>query len=347
MTRTTKRPAFGIVGQPVESTVAAGGTVFDPAAYGFVPREQLRTDRPDAALDPLMDASRRGDWPAVSAGLAGLASDPDWHSRGVSAVAAATTQDDGWLNAWLDATPQDPHAWCVHAQAMVSLAWMLRTGKPARDVLREQWVGFHRVLGQVPAACERAIALGPTLTAPWLAMMASAQGLSWDNDRFRGIWAEAVTRAPHSLAVHRAALSYWLPRWQGSTELVAAFVADTMTRATPGHLLTSVRLEYLYLERVPGKDPQRSAYLRGTELAEALDAALADLAAARPDHPYRAHHRHWLAYLLTKAGRYQAAVDEFRAIDGNVDARPWNLFADPAGAYTATRAEAVLGGQAG
>jgi hypothetical protein len=62
-----KRPAFGIVGQPVEATVASGGTrqVFDPAAYGFVPREQLRTDRPDVTMDGLIDASRRGDWPAT------------------------------------------------------------------------------------------------------------------------------------------------------------------------------------------------------------------------------------------------------------------------------------------
>jgi hypothetical protein len=347
--RGTKRPAFGIVGQPVESASASGGTrqAFDPVAYGFIPREQLRTDRPDASMDSLIEASRRGDWPAIAAALAGLAADPDRHWRGVAAVADAASNDDGWLNAWLDTTPQDPHAWCVHAQAMVRLAWELRTGKPAREVKREQWIGFHRVLGQVPAACERAAALGPELAAPWIALMPAAQGLSWDNDRFREIWAEAVTRGPRSIPVHRAGLAYWLPRWQGSAELVAAFVADTLSRATPGSLLTLIRLEYLFLERVPGRDPQRSAYLHGTELGEALDTALADLAAGPADHPFGAHHRHWLAYFLTKAGRYREAVRHFRAVDGCLGARPWELHADPAGTYAATRAEAVLGEQAG
>jgi hypothetical protein len=90
------------------------------------------------------------------------------------------------------------------------------------------------------------------------------------------------------------------------------------------------------------------AYLRGAELRESLDTALADLAAAAPaDHPFAAHHRHWLAYFLTKAGRYREAVEQFRAVDGCLGARPRELYADPAGTYSATRAEAVLGGQAG
>jgi hypothetical protein len=147
------------------------------------------------------------------------------------------------------------------------------------------------------------------------------------------------------VAAHQRALYYWLPRWQGSAELAAAFVAGTLARARPGSLLTGVRLEYLFLERIPGTDPDRSAYHRGRELAEALDAAVADLAAAPPDHPYGIHHRHWLAYFLTRAGRYAEAVEAFRAIDGYAGARPWELFADPAGTFSAVRAEAVLGWQ--
>jgi hypothetical protein len=175
--------------------------------------------------------------------------------------------------------------------------------------------------------------------------MSCAQGLGFDHNRFRAIWADAIKRAPSSVAAHKRGLQYWLPRWQGSDELAAAFVAETLARATPGRLLTGVRLGYLYLERTPAGATERAEYLRRPEMADAIDEARADLAAAPADHPYRMEHRHWLAYLLTKAGRYAEAVQEFRAVDGYAGAWPWQLHTDPAATFAATRAEALLGWQ--
>jgi hypothetical protein len=327
------KPAFGIVGPPPTAAPPDAAV-----AHGFVPRDRIRTDRvgDDAALDGVAEAARHGDWRPAAAVLPPVDADPDRYHRAVTGLADLAVGDDAWLNAWLDATPDDPGAWCVHAQAMVRVAWELRTSAPARDVLPEQWAGFRRVLGQVPAACERATALAPDLAAPWIVLMSCAQGQSWEHERFRGLWGEIGKRAPHSVGAHRRALQYWLPRWQGSDELAAAYVAETLARATPGRLLTGVRLEYLLMERSGG-------FHRGPEAAEAIDAALADLAAAPADHPYRTPHRHWLAYFLTKAGRYAEAVEEFRAVDGYAGVWPWQLFADPAGTFVETRAEAVRG----
>ena len=342
-----KAPAFGIVGTPTETAVAPGGQrqAVDPATHGFVPREQLRTDRAgaDPVLDAAVEAALRGDWRTVTATLEPERPDPDRYFRLVADLADLAVEDESWLYAWLDDAPEDANAWCVHAHALVRLAWRLRTAAPAPDVLPEQWKGFLRVLNQAPEAAERAAKLDPGLAAPWISLMSCAQGLDWDHDRFRGIWAEVVSRGPHSVAVHQRALQYWLPRWHGSDELTAGFVADTVDRAAPGSLLTGIRLEYLFMERVPTSDPQRSAFLRGTELGQALDAALADLAAAPAGHPYQARHRHWLAYFLTKAGRYPEAIEQFRAVDGFAGAWPWELFTDAAGTFAATRAEAILG----
>lgn len=347
MNRRGSRPAFGIVGTPVESTIAPNGErqTVDVAAYGMVPREQLRTDRsgPDAVADALADAARRGDWRTVAAALSPFQADPDRHHSMCASVAEVAVRDDAWLFTWLDAAPDDASAWCVHAGAMVQLAWRLRTGAAAKDVLPGQWTGFSRVLRQAPAACERAVALAPHLATPWISLMSCAQGLGFDHRRFQAIWAEVIGRAPSSVAAHNRGLQYWLPRWQGSDELAAGFVAETLARAAPGRLLTGVRLAYLYLERTPPGAVERAAYLRGPEVAGAIDEARADLAAAPADHPYQAEHRHWLAYLLTKAGRYTEAVAEFRAIDGYAGAWPWQLHADPAAAFAVTRAEALLG----
>jgi hypothetical protein len=269
----------------------------------------------------------------VATAVAAAAPDPDRHFLVLSGVAELAVEQDGWLNAWLDAEPRDAHAWSTHAEALHRLAWRLRGRAPAGEVLPEQLAGFRRVLPQAAAAAERAAALAPDLAAPWIVLAACAPDLSFDHDRFRGIWTEIVARAPLSVPAHHRALAYWQGTAElGTAELAEAFVAETAQRATPGRLLTGVRLEYLF-----GKE--------GGDLAWALDAALADLAAAPPDHPYRAHLRHWLAYHLTRAGRYPAAVEQFRAIDGYAGAQPWERYPDAAGAFAGTRAEALAGGQ--
>jgi hypothetical protein len=370
MSRRSRQPGFGIVSAPATRAPAprAAGAVPVPAtghgdapvtlpapqqddeatAYGFVPRTRIRADRSDhdPAFEVMTQAARAGDWRTVAATLPMPGSDPDRHYRAVSGMAELAAQDDSWLNAWLDAAPGDPNAWCVHADAMVLLAWELRSSAWAEDLLPEQVAGFLRVLRQVPAACARATSLAPGLATPWITLMACAQGLGWENGRFHEVWAGVVGRAPQSVAAHRRALQYWLPRWHGSAELAAGFVAEMTRHAVPGSLLSGVRLEHLFLERVPSQGEQRSAYFRGAELAGALDAALADLRAAPLDHPYRAHHRHWLAYFLGKAGRYAEAVEEFRAVDGYAGAWPWSLFADPAGTFANARAHVIRGWQA-
>jgi hypothetical protein len=337
-----KQRGFGIVGAPV---VPGTVPVVDATAYGFLAPQQLRTDRsgPDPVLDAAVEAIGRGDLPGVSAALRSVEGAPDAYLRTLSGLADLAVIGDGWLNAWLDSAPDDPHPWTVHAQAMVNLAWRLRTGAPAGDVLREQWAGFHRVLGQAPAACEWAAALAPELAAPWVVLVSCAQGIGWDHERLRGIWKEIQARAPYSVVAHSRALAYWLPRWRGSAELAAGFVAETLAAAAPGRLLTSVRLLYLFQERVP--EANAEAFYRSPELAGALDAAIADLAASAPEHPFRANHRHWLAYFLTKAGRFAEAVAEFRTIDGYAGAGPWDRFADPVATLASTRADALLGWQ--
>ena len=347
--RKPSRPAFGIVGTPAESTVVPSGErhTVDVTKYGLVPRELLRTDRPgpDAVVDATVAAARRGDWREVAAALAPFQADPDRYHSVCAAVADVAVQDDTWLWTWLDAAPGDAAAWCVHAMTMVGLAWQIRTAAAAEDVLPGQWAGFKRVLRQAPTACERATALAPHLATPWTTLLDCAQGLGYDHRRFRAIWAQVIRRAPSSVAAHKRGLQYWLPQWQGSAEQAAEFVTESLARATRGQLLTGLLLRYLYLERTPAGATERAAYLRGLEIAEAIDEARADLAAAPADHPYRAEHRHLLAYVLTKAGRYAEAVQEFQAVDGYAGAWPWQLHTDPAASFAATRAEALLGWQ--
>ncbi|WP_030856164.1 hypothetical protein [Streptomyces sp. NRRL S-37] len=61
-----------------------------------------------------------------------------------------------------------------------------------------------------------------------------------------------------------------------------------------------------------------------------VDAAPADVAAAPSDHPGAASVRHLPAYFLTRQGRHEAALLQFRLVDGYVDALPWRYWEDPA-----------------
>ena len=344
------RPAFGVVdgatGVPAPAAKpATPAETVDVTAYGLTPRAQLRTDagNPDPAAEAAKAAAQRGDWRAVSAAMQPLQMDPNRYQQVCVAAAGVAENDEAWLFAWLDAAPSDADAWNVHAASLVTLAWKLRTSAAAKDVLPGQWIGFKRVLEQAPAACERAAELAPHLATPWISLMSCAQGLSYDHARFREIYAEGYRRAPSSLSVHRRGLQYWLPRWRGSDELAAQFVEKSLARAVPGQLLTQLRLEYLYFERLPKGTSERAAFFKGPEAAAALQESLADLAAARQDNPYLGAQQHWLAYFLTKAGRYPEAAAMFQAVDGYAGAWPWQLFNDPAATFAAVRAEALIG----
>lgn len=61
-----------------------------------------------------------------------------------------------------------------------------------------------------------------------------------------------------------------------------------------------------------------------------VDAGLADAAAADPAHPRLPELRHLLAYDLTLQDRDAAALEQFKLVDGYVNALPWRYQGDGA-----------------
>jgi hypothetical protein len=55
------------------------------------------------------------------------------------------------------------------------------------------------------------------------------------------------------------------------------------------------------------------------------------------DHPRLPEVRHLLAYFLTMQDRDEASVEQFRLVDGYVDALPWRYDPDPAKEYCRLR----------
>ncbi|MHC3450216.1 tetratricopeptide repeat protein [Streptomyces prasinus] len=96
-----------------------------------------------------------------------------------------------------------------------------------------------------------------------------------------------------------------------------------------------------------GPQATASTELREPYLLDMVDTALADVAAAPPDHPDTASVRHLLAYFLTQQRRHDEALQQFRLVDGYVDAAPWRYYDDPAAVYCLWRNRAVKGARRG
>ncbi|MER6346704.1 hypothetical protein ACWC10_13335 [Streptomyces sp. NPDC001595] len=316
------------------------------AKLGFLPGERLDTDHdqaPDPEVTAVREAVRSGNWQAGADFLAGAGQDWQERDRRSSVLAREAVKDDSWLLAWRAARPQDPGAALVHAESLIDLAWEIRGSAQAKYTTGEQFDGFHRVLRQAQEACAHAQSLAGDDPCPFIVEIPLAMGLGYPHDRFEKIWTEIVTRDPHHLAAHSAALQYWCAKWRGSHELAEEFARSAAEKGAPGQLLSVLPLKACFEYEIAHDDLNRDAYYKRPEIVAAVDAALADVAAAAAADPGDRripHVRHLLASLLFWQDRHEAAVEQFRLVDGHIDAVPWSYRGGREGmirAYTGER----------
>ncbi|MFJ2777540.1 hypothetical protein [Kitasatospora sp. NPDC087315] len=316
----------------------AGNTI-TPAEHGLLLGSELVVEgEPGPEELAALRAAESGDWRPAAAYLAGGAN-ADARVRRMRPLSQLAAEDDTWLRAWREERPEDPTAALLHADALVLLAWNIRTGSAARQVSAEQFAGFHRVLREAEEASAEAAALAPDDPNPWATQLSIAMGLGWDHDRFGALWSEIVKRDPYHWAAHNRALQYWCAKWRGSHELMHGFIDEAVAAAPAGSLLAPMKLE-AYYEQFARDDEKRTAWQR-PEVGAALDAALADLAAADPGHHRILYARGWLAFALTRAGRATEAMEQYRAL-GRFIPQPWAAwYDDPRQHFVDTRIDAV------
>ncbi|MER7829194.1 hypothetical protein [Streptomyces sp. NPDC095602] len=315
-------------------------------ALGLLPasRQNTMLAAPDPELErALVAASARGDWEPAARLMAATRERRDWsrRSRYAGALGEAAAEGDGaWLEAWEAALPQDPDAAVVRASSTVSLAWLLRGAAYAKDTSEERFAGFFEVLPRSRGEIARAAGLNPEDPTPYVIEISTALGLNYPHKKMHRIWQEITDRAPHHPGGHHSALQYWCAKWHGSEELATRFAQVAAASAPLGTLLRTLPL-LAWWEHHGDKAKARDH--RTPELVALVDAALADVAAAPPDHPDLPGARHCLAYFLTRQGRFEAALEQFRLVDGYVAAFPWTYYGDPAAVYCHWRDKAVRG----
>ncbi|MCU7722855.1 hypothetical protein ODJ79_03930 [Actinoplanes sp. KI2] len=277
------------------------------------------------------------DWRAMSARLASLPPASEYRLVLMRQLGDAAAQDDRWLWDWVAHEPANAAALAVQINYVVSVAWDVRTAGQSDQVNREQWQTFFRTLRNAQMILDRATTADPADPGPLIAMQSAAMGLQWSNDEYRDLLGKIRERAPHSYTSHQRAMRYFLPRWFGSLDQVEQYVEGALADAPLGTALTAVRLEMLYLEFRPKEGPARTEFYRGARFNQALDAGIADAAAADSAHPGLPYLRHWLAHGLWQAGRPAEGAVQFRALGDYCGADPWNWYGDQTGTFREAR----------
>ncbi|MFF9086863.1 hypothetical protein ACF1BE_10690 [Streptomyces sp. NPDC014991] len=303
---------------------------------GLLPPERQNTDLAaplPAEWAAVLDAVRGGDWRPAAELLAAIGRDWERRSAVAYVLAERAAEEDAWLLAWEAARPGAPDAAVVRARSTVILAWELRGGKKAQYTTREQFDGFHRMLAAAREEIAKAAELNPDDPTPYIAEIWVALGLGCPNAEMDKLWGEITARAPHHYEAHFSALQYWCAKWRGSERLASEFAQRAAADAPPGSLLTALPL-IAHFEHDESED---TAADNTPVMRARVEAALTDAAAADPAHPRLPELRHLLAFYLHLQDRDEAALEQFRLVDGYVNALPWRYRGDMAGYYCQVR----------
>lgn len=314
--------------------------VYRPEDYGLVPDDMLDTENPgpDPDLAKALAAASLGDWRPALRLMEN--SDLEWRWLRLTKLAKKAADDDTWVRAWRTALPADPTAALINAESLVELAWKIRGASQAHATTQEQFEGFHRVLAQAPDAFAEAARLAPADPCPYIGMMRVAMGLGWPHENMHTLWGEVVRRAPQHVGAHAVALQYWCAKWRGSEELMYSFATSAAANAPAGSLLTILRLLATY-EELLGQKSDHPGY-QSAQTSAAIDALLADVAAAPAGHAWLPAARHLLVWFLRAQNRLVEAAGQLRMVDGYIGATPWRYNSDPKRFYCATRQHLVL-----
>lgn len=308
---------------------------------GFVRIQDLDAERlmPPSEIDGEVDlAVASGDWKRPAALLAQTKGQWDLRSHAVMLLVKAALKDQAWLMEWEAAQPDDPGALLIRAERTVRHAWLLRSSHRARYLSEGQVNGFLHHIAEAEKLMQRAIDAGPDDPTPYEYMLTVARGRGWSHERMESLWADYTALKPQGFDGHWAALQYWCEKWYGSHQEAGEFAARAAAEAPNGAFLSVLPL----IAAIEENDLDLYADYRTSTINTYADACLQELASfpdAYPRTVYRV--RHVLAYILNRLGRYEEALEQFRAVDGYVDALPWFYFANTVQEYGWFRRDSV------
>ncbi|GAA2941236.1 hypothetical protein ACFPN0_20055 [Kitasatospora cinereorecta] len=312
----------------------------DAIGVGLPPDEAVVLDAPDPSLRAALTAAAAGDHAPAAELLAATREHAQWERRDacVSGLARASLHHPGWLDSWLEESPEDPDAVLVKADQYVCQAWQIRTGARARHVEHDQFQAFHAVLRDAVPVISAAAGLNPHDPVPWRIALTQARGIQAPREIFDSYLAEANDRDPHHEGCHVQALQYLCAKWYGSHEEMFAFAEEAAGEAPPGSRLHALPLqavvEYLISDdEVSGPDPYTPRAEAAVTRAQALSECYA------PGDREAAGFRNHLAMVLWSLDRFEEALTAFRSIGVHATTFPWTYLGDARAEFLEARSD--------
>ena len=176
--------------------------------------------RGDAEASRLRAVAASGsmDWKTIDAAIRAT-SDAVRREFLVDAV-ASHSRDLRWVDAWIEARPDDELGRLMWGACAHNYAFEIRTAAIPESVSGEQWKGFGEWLVHSEEQLRLATTMDPADSAPWVGLLWTAVGLGPPLREVTSRW-EAVSRLnPQSEVGAGAYMTFISPRWHGNTELM-------------------------------------------------------------------------------------------------------------------------------
>ncbi|MFJ4838377.1 hypothetical protein [Streptomyces sp. NPDC088746] len=311
----------------------------DAIGAGLPPDDAVVLDAPDPSLRAALAAAAAGDHAPAAELLALTREHAQWERRDtcVTRLARASLHHPGWLDSWLEESPEDPDAVLVKADQYICQAWQIRTGARAKHVEADQFRAFHAVLRDSVPVISAAAELNPDDPVPWRVALTQARGIQAPRDVFDTYLAEANARDPHHEGCHTQALQYLCDKWYGSHEEMFAFAERAADQAPPGSRLHALPLQAVVEYLIADEETSGPDHTARAEAAVTRAQALSDSYA--PGDREAAGFRNHLALVLWSMNRYEEALTAFRSIGVHATTFPWTYFGEPRAEFLEARSD--------
>lgn len=256
-----------------------------------------------------------------------------WELRGQYAqvLSDVAVKQPAWLDGWLRACPDDPHAWLLQAYAEGARAGEARGGGKASETSQAQFRSFAELMKASAEACERAADLAPDDPTPWIQSIWSLFGRGGDAGMFQRRFAELTARDPHNHLGHEAAMQFLTEKWYGSHPQMYELVMKAAAGAPDGSPLAilpvQAHIEYALREfcwdRREGV-AENVEFWRSRGVRQSIaDARRRWEAAGPPSHPLAVKCRSVLAFAYSWGEMFPAAAELFDQLGDRASRYPW------------------------
>jgi hypothetical protein len=315
---------------------------FKKQAKPFVDRS-----RGDPEVATLRAAAAANDWRTIEAAF--RATTDRLRREFLVDLISAGTENLRWVDTWVRERPSDALARLLWGTCATNYAWHVRSGLAPEHVSSDQFRGFFEWLTHAEEQLKAAASMDPDDSAPWIGLLWTAVGLNPPLEEATARWEEVLKRSPRTEHGVIAYTTFVSPRWNGTAELMWAFLRDLLSHETEGSyrwaLVPNGHIEQWVAERMEESSAiHTSRYFQQPQVQQEIKNAYARYlgALSRQPTPNEGWYRELFAVTFYLMGDRDALRREMANIGPGIQNLPWAYLGSPVVAYQSARESAGL-----